>query len=253
MAANDTNNDRAGLAAEYVLGTLDTAERREAEALIATDIAFRQEVLFWEDKLTNLLAVVPAVEPPADTFDKIMSKVGSQAPFADGSGIAQATNDNVVQLNRRMRFWRRTSIAASFVALSLMAILVGREVERPVPQDVQFVAVLETGDNQPAFVASIDTSKKLVHVVRLSEDPGADRSYELWAIKPGSKNPESLGVVDNSRDIGTNILGTLDPGILQNTTFAVSLEKKGGSPTGKPTDVKFVGKLVPLRDLQKKK
>ncbi len=247
MAANDTHNDRAGLAAEYVLGTLDTEERIEAERLLVSDAEFRNEVSFWENKLTNLLAVVPPVDPPSDTFDKIMERVSTQAPVSD-----QPANDNIVQLNRRMRFWRGSAIAASIFAFALLGTLYSREINRPTPQDVQFVAVLETGDNQPAFVASIDTSKKLVHVVRLSQDPGADRSYELWAIKPGSKGPESLGVVDDSRDIGANLLGTLDPGILQNTTFAVSLEQKGGSPTGKPTDVKFVGKLVPLKDLKKK-
>ena len=39
------------LAAEYVLGTLATNEREQAEALIRDDPAFAKLVLYWERRL----------------------------------------------------------------------------------------------------------------------------------------------------------------------------------------------------------
>ncbi len=53
------------LAAEYALGCLDLAEMRRAEALIARDPAFAQDVAAWEQWLGPLGRLVQPVSPPA--------------------------------------------------------------------------------------------------------------------------------------------------------------------------------------------
>src|SRR5262245_55698058 len=65
------DDDQIGLAAEYVLGTLDAGERREVEARMAADRRFQQLVQEWEGKLGELHAMVDSVEPPNALFDKI--------------------------------------------------------------------------------------------------------------------------------------------------------------------------------------
>lgn len=55
-----------------------------------------------------------------------------------------------------------------------------------------------------------------------------DKDLELWALRPDETRPRSLGVLPPS---GTNVTVAVAP----NTQLLVSLEPKGGSPTGEPT------------------
>ena len=73
------DDDRDALAAEYVLGTLSTDERDQAEALIAIDPGFAEIVRIWERRLGELNVMVEAVEPPSDVWDKIRSEIGLTA------------------------------------------------------------------------------------------------------------------------------------------------------------------------------
>ena len=123
--------------------------------------------------------------------------------------------------------------------------ILGREITRPSEQS--FVAVLEAENKSPAFVASVDIKHQVVHVLRMTSAPDKEKSYELWALGAGRKAPQSIGLVDENMSFKAQKLGQLDSGRLINTTLAVSLEPKGGSPTGKVTGpVLFTGKLVPL-------
>ncbi len=240
MAVNDTENDREGLAAEYALGTLDPGEKREAERLINADSSFAQLTWKWHNQLSPMLDTIPPTAPPPGAFEEIMQKIG------DRPQTQTYEAGNVDTLAKTVRFWRRTAIAASFVVMGLAATIVGRELTRPVAGG-NFVAVLEGDNRTPAFVASVDLKKRVVHVVQLANSPQQNQSYELWAVGGNRNAPESLGVVDDGQNIAATRLGDLKPAVLTNTTFAISLEPKGGSPNGKPTKVLFTGKLVPLR------
>ena len=82
-----------------------------------------------------------------------------------------------------------------------------------------------------------------VRTVGAQPQPG--KSYELWAVGGGRDKPQSLGVIDASFRIPASKLGKIDPAVLNDTLFAVSLEPEGGSPTGQATGpVLFTGKLV---------
>ena len=69
-------DDRDALAAEYVLGTLSTDERDQAEALLAIDPGFAEIVRVWERRLGELNVMVEAVEPPSDVWDRIRGEIG---------------------------------------------------------------------------------------------------------------------------------------------------------------------------------
>jgi anti-sigma-K factor RskA len=65
----------------------------------------------------------------------------------------------------------------------------------------------------------------------------SDRDLELWQIPAGATKPASLGVIPQDGKIVT-------PGVQTGTMLLVSLEPKGGSPTGQPTGpVLYAGKL----------
>jgi anti-sigma-K factor RskA len=69
-------------AAEYVLGTLDAAEREEAQALIASDPVFAALVRDWEGRLGELHALADHVDPPAAVWDAIKAKLPETAQTA---------------------------------------------------------------------------------------------------------------------------------------------------------------------------
>jgi anti-sigma-K factor RskA len=72
------DEDQDTLAAEYVLGTLSADERGHAEALLSFDPGFEAAVRQWERRLGELNVMVEAVEPPAELWDKIKTKVSPE-------------------------------------------------------------------------------------------------------------------------------------------------------------------------------
>jgi len=69
------DDDRDALAAEYVLGTLSSDERDQAEALLVIDPGFAEVVRVWERRLGELNVMVEAVEPPPDVWDRIKTEI----------------------------------------------------------------------------------------------------------------------------------------------------------------------------------
>lgn len=97
---------------------------------------------------------------------------------------------------------------------------------------------------RPVMLVSAEPRARAVTVKVLAREPIAqDRSYELWALPPGAA-PKSLGLVAES---GITRI-RLDPSkarLIDAPAMAISLEPKGGSPTGLPTGpVLFKGAVV---------
>lgn len=63
------------LAAEFVLGTLDSGEREQARALLGADMAFAVKVAQWERRLGELHLMVEPVEPDSKIWTRIKSKM----------------------------------------------------------------------------------------------------------------------------------------------------------------------------------
>ncbi len=241
MAEIDEMGDGDGLAAEYVLGTLSTAERTDVEHRLGRQPELARAIADWERRLDPLLDTVTPVAPPVDAFAAISTRIGaSAAQPSRPTGSA-----DIVDLRRRLRRWQSGAIAAAAMAASLMVFIAVRETTAV--RDEKFVAVLEGDDRKPAFVAAVSTKDKSITVLRvggpLAPTPG--HSHELWAIGGDSAGPRSLGVIGPDFRFPAEKLG--DTAELQQTTFAISVEPEGGSPTGKPTGpVVFTGKLVPV-------
>ena len=67
--------DTDALAAEYVLGTLDSDERAMAHGLLAEDEAFVAKVKLWERRLGELHLMVEPVEPEKKIWERIKAKM----------------------------------------------------------------------------------------------------------------------------------------------------------------------------------
>lgn len=234
MADKGQEKERDGLAAEYALGTLSTAERTEAERLLRTDPGFARSVAAWEQRLYPLADATGDAEAPPDALGEIEARLDTLEPDAEA---------RIAVLERRTRYWRRMAIGFGAVAASIFAIVALNEYAAQ-PRE-SFVAVLE-GEDAPAFVAAVNLAERTISVIRIegSQPAPAGSSLELWAIGGGRAAPESLGLIGDEARLSARTLAQSDPG---GTTFAISVEPEGGSPTGQPTGpVVYTGRLVPL-------
>ena len=97
-------DDIDGLAAEYVLGSLDPSERSAVDVRRRRDPALATAIGAWERRLAPLSQQGPEVEPPAHLFDAILNR------------ISAPRSAEVALLRRHARRWR--SIAAAATALA---------------------------------------------------------------------------------------------------------------------------------------
>jgi anti-sigma-K factor RskA len=219
MSEDDTidpaDRDRL-LAAEYVLGVLSAAERREIERRLSQEPALASEVAFWEERLTwsrieRAIGIVP--RPPS---------LWRSLVFWRSFGIASAT-----------------LAAASIAALAYIGLVTGPR--------VPLMATLSGGAGQPNFVAAVAATGNTLVIVPaalLTTDP---RAFELWLIPSGETRPRSLGLIQPGQPIRLDIPSDLTGRVTPDATLAVSLEPPGGSPTGLPTGpIIAAGKLTNL-------
>ncbi|HSZ94339.1 MAG TPA: anti-sigma factor [Acetobacteraceae bacterium] len=200
--------DRDLLAAEYVLGSLEGDERREAERLLADNPAFARSVATWQRRLTPLAAHVAPEVPPADLWGRIETAI---------------TPTSAVPLRRRVRFWQGATAGALAIAASLAAFLV---LHRPEPPRVAVLSPIAGG--APVLIATAERNGELLVRPTAAITVPSDKDLELWALPLGETRPHTLGVLPSS---GRQLAAQLS----SNTQLLVSLEPKGGSPTGQPT------------------
>lgn len=210
--------------AEYVLGLLPAAEHTEMALRIAADPALQREQRLWESRLHALDGGFAETPAPPGTLAAIERRLFGAEPRAEGWA---ALWSNLV-------VWRGVAAAAVLVAVAALAI----NLLRPPPSTAdlanQLVAALDAQGSDVKFVAFYSPVSGTVRLVGLGGAAVPDKDYELWYIH-GQQAPVSMGVIPV--DSHTRIIldpkarAALEPG----TVLAVTLEPKGGSPTGSPT------------------
>ena len=277
------SEDHIALAAEYALGTLDAEERVQVEAMMSVDKDFTAVVDAWEHKLGVLNQMVGSVEPPAEVWDRIRTSVGlsgQQAPLLLPEGsppptaapvvVEQAAADpsNVIQFSAQAKRWRNIATFATALAAALVAMVAVQVYQpdllpdgiRPKPRtqivqvktpsaptaSAQYVAVLQKDGGLPAFILTVDGTTKNFTVRKVgatAAEPG--KSYELWLISDKLAQPRSLGVIGSGDFTARPTLASYDTDMVKAATYAVTVEREGGSADGKPTSAPvFAGKLI---------
>jgi anti-sigma-K factor RskA len=227
-------------AAEYALGTLDPGERAVIAARRLREPDLDEAIRAWEARLAPLAEAAAPIEPPRDLLPAIESRIRG-APVE-----APPTSGAVVALGRSVTRWRAAAIAASIVSCVLAAGFIARETTREaVPHE--YVAILQKDAASPAFAITVNLDRRefTVRPVAATAPPG--KAYELWLIEPKIGAPRSLGLIAaDSATRGAN-LAQYDRAVVEDATYAVTVEPPGGSPTGKPSGPPvFVGKLIPV-------
>ena len=234
------------LAGEYVLGTLDAAERAAVAARREREPALDQAIIAWERRLGPLDAVSPEIEPPDGLFARIEARIAGAAPNAQagsGGGEAQA-RAQIIDLTRRLRRWRAAAAIVAALAACLALVIIWQDLVRP-QQPSNFVAVLQKDAASPAFLIEVDLASRQLTVRPVAAERQAGKSYELWLIHDKLGAPRSLGVIADQGFTVRPALAGYDPSVVESATYAVTLEPAGGSPTGAPTSAPlWTGKLV---------
>lgn len=227
--------DPDGAAGEYVLGTLDAGESAAFARALERDPSLRAAVAAWEARLGPLAATVPAVAPDPGIWAAIEARIAPPAPAAEPEGGVR-----ILRLERGLRRWRLAAGMAGALAAGLALWIAAGP--RPAATDRQYLAVVDRGGALPALIVRVDLDGGTVQVRSLAAETPPERSLELWYVGAGAA-PRSLGLVGEAP--GRLALPAALRAGLDNASLAVSVEPKGGSPTGAPTGpVIYSGRLV---------
>ncbi len=177
-----------------------------------------------------------------------------------------ADNSNVIQLAGRAKRWRNVASFTSAIAAALLVMMSMQvyqpdllpagirpkprvqtvEVKTPAPPAAaQYVALLQNDASSPAFILTVDAATRNFTVRKVGARPEPGKSYELWIVSDKLQRPRSLGVIGGNDFTARPVLSGYDADIVNQATYAVSVEPPGGSPSGAPTGpVVFSGKLI---------
>jgi anti-sigma-K factor RskA len=236
MASYRNPELRDRLAAEYVIGTLRGRARARFEALQRYDPALRRIVAEWEERLTPLSAAAGELAPPARLWQAVARRIA-------GSGRGASSG-------RSLAFWRGLAVTSSAFVLILAAFL--GVAPRPEPP-MAMVAVMNDDRGQPALVVSWPPMKAMrdpyVRIKVVQEHPvmAPGTAWEMWMLPPGKAAPVSMGLISTDADQTMRLKPALATRMEGAWGLAMSIEPKGGSPTGVPTGpVIFKGQCVKI-------
>jgi anti-sigma-K factor RskA len=236
-----------GLAAEYVLGSLNPVERAKVAVGRKMDPTLDAAIKAWERRLNPLSDALPGVEPPRRVLRNVMRQIEAprQQPIAPVKTSAWS---------RGARLGAAFAGGACAMAACVAAVLLWPS-QAPPSMPARLVAELEKSNTangmMPArvplgFVVYFDLRASTMIVSPLAVPPGSRRDYQLWLVPHGSAPPISLGVIPLAEPTTLPWPATFPPNDLTHATLAVSLEPAGGAPKGVPTSpTMFAGKLVP--------
>jgi anti-sigma-K factor RskA len=262
---NTTEYIASGILEAYALGAVSDQERREVECLSAIYPEVRQELDTLLRSLENY-ALMHSEEPPADLRDRIMAELDfSPAPTQTGPVRVADTSPetNMRPLHADGPAFKRTWLVAASVGL--LALVFSYFLVSQLNRAQQTTATLQSTNERLAIEVEqlrvrqqrADQTLALVNMpgtrivrvkgnekapnggmlvywnanqqqvaVQVESLPAlpADRQYQLWALVDGK--PVDAGVFDATTDPQA-----MNRQIARADAFAVTIERRGGSPT----------------------
>ncbi len=253
----------SGLLESYALGMCSPDEERTVQQLLRQHPEARQELEQIEAALETY-ASSRAIAPPAWLKGRIMDSIAQIQPDSPSTVPATAP-----RLWGHPAIWALSSLALALGCLGYFQYQKtntlqqaqqaleqvakdcdnrNQQLLRTAQQDMAFLTDPVTKPVPVAWVAPENSSRyaaatvyfnaiqrrALLNPAALPPAP-AQRDYQLWVIVEGNPNPVPLNVLSGS---ATAIIYPANA-----VAFAVSIEPKGGSPNGKPTEVVMLGKV----------
>lgn len=202
-----TNPDeRNQAAAEYVLGTLNPAEKARFEALLAFSAEAQQEVEQWREYLDVLNTSLKPVQPSKDVWRQIEAKT-----------------------KPRTLFWQPWKALA--VCSLLLVMSIGLFFNANQQQPNVFIYLVSDEQSKPGWVMRTAFDEQALVMESLRPMPMPDGKYcEVWLMLKGIE-PVSLGFLpkEGSRRIA------IDPfwaEAMLDSEIVVTIEGAEGAPSG---------------------
>lgn len=219
------------LAAEYVVGTLKGRARLRFERWMMDSSKLRRQVWFWERRLQPLNESFSPVQPPKKVWETVEKRL-----FPDAS-------KQPITMWERVWLWRWTTAMAT-AALMVMLVWV------PAPsKQTAFLGVVQNQQAEPVWLVNTSAREQELTLKALPavSNVGLDQDYELWLL-PSSGAPVSLAIMPTGgAELRIHLSNDQVHALIESRSLAISLEPKGGSPTGQPTGpVVYQTQLVEL-------
>jgi anti-sigma-K factor RskA len=232
--------DRAGL---YVLGALNAEEMRAVRTDADREPALAADIVAWERRLTPLVVLLPPVTPPESVWEQLEARLDRLA--SPGQAMGEIYRPPFRQRSKRrdqsqaMGYWRAAAIGAMAIAASLAGVLVTRRV--PAPATVAMVMPAKPGLG--GWLITMQPNGEIHAVAQGALSHTLNQDFELWALADGAARPVPLGLLSVTAGSTLKTAGLPH----QKFKLLVSLEPKGGSPTGLPTGPVMFASDVVLR------
>ncbi len=227
---------RDKLAAEYVLGTMSARARRRFEVHLRSNPQLRRAVAQWEERLSPMGDIVPAIEPPARVWQSIRSRLN----------FGQASSPGFWN---SLSFWRISSFASAVLAIALIVAVRMPEREKA-PEPGRMVVVMnDLATKKPAMTASWEPARPGGRMLRIRvighAEMGPNTAWELWMLPGGDQKPVSLGLITTHETQFVKVPEAMAARLDASLGLAMSVEPAGGSPTGQPTGpVLYAGECI---------
>jgi anti-sigma-K factor RskA len=219
------------MAAEFVSGLLDPAQRAEAERRVETDPAFANLVAQWRERLSDLDRTAPSMPIEPTLWQRIETGIATppQTKRSPRPGLFSRLWNSIDGL----RAATATSLASALVFAIVAGVALTYATREAVRKPV-YVAILVSDDTkQPGAVvnAFADGRVEMIPLTDINVPPG--RALEIWTLWDRNIGPRSVGLIDRARTVQLN-LDKLPP-TGPDQLFEITLEPEGGSPIGRPT------------------
>lgn len=243
------------LAAAYALGALDPGERAEADALFASDPAFRREVESFREVAGLMAWAVPMAQPSAALRERVLASTAAVRP------ISSARPGGATRPARR---WLAPTGWLAAAACLTFALVSQRRLQelRSATGELQgeLVAVRgELSEKERTLAAFLGPEVHVVSLAEAEQKPSArvfwnhtrnvfivtafnvpqapeGKTYQLWAIKKGAQ-PVSMGTFNTDADGRATVIVPVESDVNAIDFIdlcAMTLEPRGGSP--QPTE-----------------
>ena len=235
-----------GLAAEYVLGSLDPIERKEVDVRRKVDVTLDDAIKAWEKRLGPLSDLLPGSEPRADLFLKIANQLWGPHDRLVGPAKASFQHKGTK---------RRLALSAGACALAACLAMVAVWISQASPGiPAKLIAELQRNTDTADGATNTYSPARVCGVFRSAgqHDDGqsARGTTRVKTRLPALADPARSRAADLS---GHHLIGGTDPlpwlatyppYDLVHAKLSVSLEPKGGSPNGIPTGPTMFAGLV---------
>jgi anti-sigma-K factor RskA len=192
------------------------------------DPDFAARAVAWRARMAELDATAEPGRVDPSLWSRIEAALDTETET--GSDPAAMPAETPVRSGpwRNVVLWRNAALALAAALLVAAGLSVLRPASRPV-----MVAVLLTDANRAAAIVDVYADGRVDLVPLETITVPDDRILQVWTLWDRARGPVSLGLLDRARQARLPVADL--PRTIPDQLFEITLEPRGGSPTGRPT------------------